>query len=102
MGEKFPFKIPTFFALILRAFSVIEGIALRVEPEYSITMECFPYIAQRLLTDDDPRMNKILKGVLFGNKNHIDVQRLQQMAEGIKTFTLEGIKMDRMPKYEAI
>lgn len=30
LGERYPFKIPPFFALILRAFSVIEGIALKV------------------------------------------------------------------------
>ena len=29
-------QIPSYFALILRAFSVIEGIALRVDPQYSI------------------------------------------------------------------
>ncbi len=29
-------QVPAYFALILRAFSVIEGIALRVDPSYSI------------------------------------------------------------------
>ena len=29
-------QVPAYFALILRAFSVIEGIALRVDPTYSI------------------------------------------------------------------
>ena len=32
-----------------------EGIALRVDPSYSIVAECFPYLARRLLTDDHPR-----------------------------------------------
>ena len=32
-------QIPSYFALILRAFSVIEGIALRVDPDYSIVQE---------------------------------------------------------------
>jgi hypothetical protein len=30
LGGRYPFQIPAFFALILRAFSVIEGIALQV------------------------------------------------------------------------
>lgn len=37
----YPFSIPPFFALILRAFSVIEGIALTVDPDYSIVQVCF-------------------------------------------------------------
>ncbi len=37
-------QVPAYFALILRAFSVIEGIALRVDPSYSIVK-----VAPRLL-----------------------------------------------------
>lgn len=36
LGSTYPFRIPPFFALILRAFSVIEGIALAVDPDYAI------------------------------------------------------------------
>lgn len=38
-------QIPSYFALILRAFSVIEGIALRVDPDYSIVQ-----VSQRLIS----------------------------------------------------
>ena len=41
-------QIPPFFALILRAFSVIEGIALGVDPDYAIVKECFPYLTRYL------------------------------------------------------
>jgi aarF domain-containing kinase len=40
LGKTYPFSIPPFFALILRAFSVIEGIALTVDPDYSIVQVC--------------------------------------------------------------
>lgn len=36
LGSTYPFRIPPFFTLILRAFSVIEGIALAVDPDYAI------------------------------------------------------------------
>ena len=36
LTKKYPFQIPSYFALILRAFSVIEGIALRSDPKYAI------------------------------------------------------------------
>ena len=35
-------QVPAYFALILRAFSVIEGIALRVDPSYSIVKVALP------------------------------------------------------------
>ena len=66
-------QIPSYFALILRAFSVIEGIALRVDPGYSIVQECFPYIARRLLTDNHPRTRAALQQLLYA-------VRLLQMA----------------------
>lgn len=46
------FVIPPYFALILRAFSVLEGIGLDADPDYSIVDECYPYLSKRLLTDD--------------------------------------------------
>lgn len=55
LGKIYPFQVPPFFALILRAFSVIEGIALGADPDYAIVRECTPYIARRLLSDNSPR-----------------------------------------------
>jgi hypothetical protein len=53
LNEKVKFRLPPYFVLILRAFSVIEGIALKNDPNYSIISETFPYLARRLLTDDN-------------------------------------------------
>ena len=41
--------MPSYFALILRAFSVIEGIALRVDSQYSI-VQVWPYKLDMLRT----------------------------------------------------
>lgn len=38
----YDFRIPPIFALILRTFSVIEGIALQADPDYSIVKEVRP------------------------------------------------------------
>jgi predicted NAD/FAD-binding protein len=37
-----------------------------MDPRYSIVKECFPYLARRLLTEDTPRMRKMLKSFLYG------------------------------------
>lgn len=77
--------------MILRSFSVIEGIALGVDPSYSITMECFPYISKRILTDNDPRMHRVLKGVLYGEKNHLDIERIERVVKALRQFTVAGL-----------
>eukprot|EP00775_Hariotina_reticulata_P007498 gene7498-7708_t len=91
LGSSYPFSIPPFFALILRAFSVIEGIALAVDPDYSIVQECFPYLARRLLSDDDPRVHKALRDVLYGNKSRLDVDRLLRLSDAFSSYTTDGL-----------
>lgn len=70
---------------------MIEGIALGVDPSYSITMECFPYISKRILTDNDPRMHRVLKGVLYGEKNHLDIERIERVVKALRQFTVAGL-----------
>lgn len=57
----YPFQIPPYFALIIRAISVLEGIALKANPEFAIVDEAYPYIAQRLLVDNSPRLRAALR-----------------------------------------
>lgn len=102
LSEDYPFTIPTFFTLVLRAFSVIEGIALRVDPQFSIVMSCFPYMSKRLLTDNSPRMNNILKGMLYGKKQRLDVERLERMSNGLQSFTVDGLQKTKSPTQKVI
>ena len=57
----YPFQIPPYFALIIRAISVLEGIALKANPQFAIVDEAYPYIAQRLLVDNSPRLREALR-----------------------------------------
>jgi predicted unusual protein kinase regulating ubiquinone biosynthesis (AarF/ABC1/UbiB family) len=56
VARQYKMVVPPYFALVLRAFSVIEGIAMQHNGAYRIVGSCFPYLSQRLLTDDHPRM----------------------------------------------
>ena len=49
------------FALIIRAISVLEGIALVGDPEFAIVDEAYPFIAKLLLTDKSPRLQAALR-----------------------------------------
>ncbi len=74
-----------------RAFSVIEGIALEVDPDYAIVAECFPYLSRRLLADDSPRARALLRELLYGNKQRLDVDRLLRLAEGFAAYNTDGL-----------
>ncbi|EFN54445.1 hypothetical protein CHLNCDRAFT_24990, partial [Chlorella variabilis] len=86
LSQEFEFKVPPYFALILRTFSVIEGIALQVDPNYSIVKECFPYMSRRLLTDDDPRAREALRQLLFAGGDQLSLERVERMVEGLSSF----------------
>merc|ERR1719473_2376813 len=47
----YPFRIPPYFALIIRAIGVLEGIALVGDPDFAIVDEAYPYLSKQLLTD---------------------------------------------------
>lgn len=72
---------------MLRAFCVIEGIALKTDENYAIVQECMPYLSRRLLSDNNPRMRAALRQLLYGKKNRIDVERLSKMVSAFGSFT---------------
>ena len=44
----FPFRIPPYFALVIRAIGVLEGIALVGNPKFAIVDEAYPRVDRRL------------------------------------------------------
>jgi aarF domain-containing kinase len=86
----YPFRIPPYFALIIRAISVLEGIALVGNDDFAMIDEAYPYIAQRLLTDDSPRLRESLKYMIYGRDNVFDAERLIDMLNAFETFTVHS------------
>mmetsp|Transcript_7434 Transcript_7434/g.18296 ORF Transcript_7434/g.18296 Transcript_7434/m.18296 type:complete len:840 (+) Transcript_7434:367-2886(+) len=83
---EFPFKIPPYFALVIRAISVLEGIALVGNPEFAIIDEAYPYLARRLMTDDSPRLRAALRYMVYGREGEFDAERLIDMLEALEKF----------------
>lgn len=83
----YPFRIPPYFALIIRAIGVLEGIALVGNPDFAIVDEAFPYIAKRLMTDDSPRLREALRYMVYGRDTVFDVDRLIDLLDAFETFT---------------
>lgn len=84
---EYPFKIPPYFALVIRAISVLEGIALVGNPEFAIIDEAYPYIARRLMTDDSPRLKNALRYMVYGREGSFDAEKLIDLLQALEKFT---------------
>jgi aarF domain-containing kinase len=83
---EYPFRIPPYFALVIRAISVLEGIALVGNPNFAIIDEAYPYIARRLMTDDSPRLKAALRYMVYGKEGLFDAERLIDLLEALEKF----------------
>jgi len=83
---KFPFRIPPYFALIIRAIGVLEGIALKGNPQFAIVDEAYPYISKRLLTDESPRLRSALRYMVYGPSQQFDADRMIDLLQALEKF----------------
>jgi aarF domain-containing kinase len=84
---EYPFRIPPYFALVIRAISVLEGIALVGNPQFAIIDEAYPYIARRLMTDDNPRLTAALRYMVYGPEDSFDAEKLIDLLQALEKFT---------------
>jgi len=83
---EYPFRIPPYFALVIRAISVLEGIALVGNPNFAIIDEAYPYIARRLMTDDSPRLKAALRYMVYGKEGSFDAEKLIDLLQALEKF----------------
>lgn len=67
----------------------ISRIALKIDPEYSIVLSCYPYLSRRLLTDSSEHSRVLLRQMLYTDQGRLDVRRLQRLASGFRNYTTE-------------
>ncbi|KAH7573075.1 hypothetical protein JRO89_XS03G0063400 [Xanthoceras sorbifolium] len=82
----YPFRIPPYFALIIRAIGVLEGIALVGNSDFALVDEAYPYIAQRLLTDESPRLRNALRYTIYGKSGVFDAERFIDVMQAFENF----------------
>ncbi len=75
----YPFRVPSRFALIIRAVVSQEGLALRLDPEFKIVRIAYPYIAKKLLTDNSDEIVDILLEVIFDKDGRIQIEKLESL-----------------------
>jgi len=92
----YPFRVPSRFALIIRAVVSQEGLALRLDPEFKILKIAYPYIAKKLLTDNSDEILEILLEVVFDNKGRIQIEKVESLLN-ILFQDSENINSDLIP-----
>ncbi|MFO0037837.1 MAG: ABC1 kinase family protein [Synechococcaceae cyanobacterium] len=75
---RFPFRVPPYYALIIRSLVTLEGIALSVDPNFKILGAAYPYFARRLMEDPDPALRRSLREMLFDGEE-FRWQRLENL-----------------------
>ena len=69
------FKTPPFFTVILRSLTILEGVALSVDPNFRLVRGAYPYVLNSLLS---PRENAGMPEAL----NKLLIQQLTVNGEG--------------------
>jgi predicted unusual protein kinase regulating ubiquinone biosynthesis (AarF/ABC1/UbiB family) len=62
---EYPFRVPPYYALIIRSLVTLEGVAIYIDPSFKVLSEAYPYVSKRLLTDPSPELRASLKDLLF-------------------------------------
>ena len=62
---EYPFRVPPYYALIIRSLVTLEGIAIYIDPDFKVLSEAYPYVAKRLLTDPSNELRTSLQELLF-------------------------------------
>jgi len=81
----YPFSLPPFYISIIRCLGVLEGLAIQVDPKARIISEAYPYIANRVLTDDSQEdLREALRRLIFTSDGHIRWSRLESLLDEAK------------------
>jgi predicted unusual protein kinase regulating ubiquinone biosynthesis (AarF/ABC1/UbiB family) len=65
---KFRFRLPQTFTLLVRALSVLEGLALSADPDYRVVAAAVPWVARRVLLEQSPELRAALRRLLYVQK----------------------------------
>lgn len=90
---EYPFRVPAYYALIIRSLVTLEGIAINVDPEFKVLSKAYPYVAKRLLTDSSPELRASLQDLLFkdGEFRWNRLENLLNNARGSDDYDMERV-----------
>lgn len=85
---QFKFRIPSYFSLVVRSLTVLEGIALTNDPNYKVLSSSYPWIARKVLTDSSPQLRSTLQDLLYKD-GIFQIDRLESLVtESLRSTTI--------------
>lgn len=78
---QYPFRVPAYYALILRSLTVLEGLALSADRGYKLLGRAYPYMARRLLTDPAPQLRASFEELVLDEGGGLRWNRLENLIE---------------------
>ena len=86
----YPFRVPAYYALIIRSLVTLEGIAINLDPNFKVLSVAYPYVAGRLLSDPSTELRKTLRELLFreGEFRWNRLENLLRNASNSRDFNL--------------
>ena len=90
---EYPFRVPAYYALIIRSLVTLDGIAITVDPNFKVLSKAYPYVARRLLTDPAPQLRTSLQELLFrdGSFRWNRLENLLRNAKDSTDYDLEQV-----------
>ncbi len=109
------FSTPPFFTIIIRSLTILEGMALSVDPKFRLVRGAYPYVLRQLLSpeDSDERTPAALQKLLIrlltvngeGNYNltfrgrHLDDTCPLLFLHSVLVFFREGNRMGSLTRF---
>lgn len=76
-----PFRLPPFYSLIIRTLTILEGLAINVDPSFRLIRGAYPFIIKQILENPSTEMVKLLEAVLItkdSGRSRIRWDKLEQ------------------------
>lgn len=78
ISDKLPVRLPPFYTLIIRSLTILEGLAVFVDPSFRLIRGAYPFIARQILTNPSPEMNRLLQSLIVTTEGRIRWEKLEQ------------------------
>ena len=89
------FRLPSWVLYTTRAFSVLEGIGLGLDSDFSILQSCYPYLASRLFNDNSVRSKNALRAMLLNKSNVLSLNKLLEMQSNFQDYESSVASVDK-------
>ncbi|XP_010534416.1 PREDICTED: uncharacterized protein LOC104809972 isoform X2 [Tarenaya hassleriana] len=73
---KYQFRMPPYFTLVLRSLASLEGLAAVGDPNFKTFEAAYPFVVQKLLTENSPATRRILYSVVLTRRKEFRWERL--------------------------